>query len=132
MSGGKYTIFDLHESLDRASQFGFSERSVVRCSYGWGNNSESSEWHGGFVLLLKDGRWVHLTGWCDYTGWGCQDGINATFFDHEPTMKEIIASTDGYTAEDVQHGDKDPGDLQNYLDGKIDVWGHPATVKANG
>ena len=31
-------------------------------------------WTGGFVLKLKDGRFAYLTGWCDYTGWGCQDG----------------------------------------------------------
>ena len=23
---------------------------------------------------LKDGRWFFLNAWCDYTGWGCQEG----------------------------------------------------------
>lgn len=23
---------------------------------------------------LKGGRWFFLSAWCDYTGWGCQDG----------------------------------------------------------
>lgn len=26
------------------------------------------------VLKLKDGRYAFITAWCDYTGWGCQDG----------------------------------------------------------
>lgn len=26
------------------------------------------------VGTLTDGRWFSLTAWCDYTGWGCQDG----------------------------------------------------------
>lgn len=26
------------------------------------------------VVKLKDGRYAFITAWCDYTGWGCQDG----------------------------------------------------------
>lgn len=28
------------------------------------------------LFRLKDGRWGLLTGWNDYTGWGCQDGAD--------------------------------------------------------
>lgn len=35
------------------------------------------------VLRLRDGRWVALEAWTDYTGWGCQDGteikVGATY-----------------------------------------------------
>lgn len=26
------------------------------------------------VGRLRDGRWFRVSAWCDYTGWGCQEG----------------------------------------------------------
>ena len=36
-----------------------------------GHNDEDG-WY--WVVELKDGRFGLLWAWCDYTGWGCQDG----------------------------------------------------------
>ena len=33
------------------------------------------------VFRLKDGRFAFLAAWCDYTGWGCQDGGDIYFAD---------------------------------------------------
>ena len=33
-----------------------------------------AEWSGVMLASLKDGRIVAASGWCDTTGWGCQDG----------------------------------------------------------
>lgn len=30
----------------------------------------ATEWNGGFLCALKDGRFAYISGWCDYTGWG--------------------------------------------------------------
>jgi hypothetical protein len=38
-----------------------------------GVNDETS-WIGAF--LLKDGRHLFLSAWCDYTGWDCQSGCD--------------------------------------------------------
>lgn len=27
---------------------------------------------------LRDGRWFHVSAWCDYTGWDCQSGGTIT------------------------------------------------------
>lgn len=35
-------------------------------------------WEGWCVVLLKDGRWACLEGWCDTSGWGCQDNAERT------------------------------------------------------
>jgi hypothetical protein len=32
-----------------------------------------AEWDGAGVFRLADGRYVSAWGWCDTTGWGCQD-----------------------------------------------------------
>jgi hypothetical protein len=30
----------------------------------------ATEWKGGFLCALHDGRFAYIWGWCDYTGWG--------------------------------------------------------------
>jgi len=37
-----------------------------------GANDELNWW---WILALKDGRYVLLSAWCDYTGWNCRSGI---------------------------------------------------------
>lgn len=44
--------------------------SKVHAFYEGENDSES--W--GALVEMKDGRFVAMEAWCDYTGWGCQDG----------------------------------------------------------
>lgn len=43
---------------------------VTRVTAAWGMNGDYSEWEGGFVGQVQDGRWFYLSGWCDTTGWG--------------------------------------------------------------
>ena len=38
--------------------------------------ADESCWHA--VIKLANGKYGYLTGWCDYTGWSCQDGANFT------------------------------------------------------
>jgi len=33
------------------------------------------------VMRFADGRWGYLEAWNDYTGWGCQDGVDWTVSD---------------------------------------------------
>lgn len=34
------------------------------------------EWDGSMVARLHDGRFIFAGGWCDTSGWGCQDGVS--------------------------------------------------------
>lgn len=61
------------------------------------------EWSGGFVVEMENGKFAHVTGWCDYTGWGCQDGASHTIHD---SLSEIAAQS---------HWDKEPADLNREL-----------------
>jgi hypothetical protein len=47
------------------------------------------EWNGGFLLEMKSGEFLFLTGWCDYTGWGCQDGTEKFVFDSLPELSAL-------------------------------------------
>ena len=38
-----------------------------------GENDEFSWW---WVIKMKNKKYFLLEGWCDYTGWDCQSGIN--------------------------------------------------------
>lgn len=38
------------------------------------------------LMELNDGNWAYLCAWNDYTGWGCQDGVDI----YVGTREEII------------------------------------------
>jgi len=40
--------------------------------------NDEGAWIG--LFKLRDGRYMFLTAWCDYTGWGCQEGGDCTFY----------------------------------------------------
>lgn len=108
-----YTRYDFSESLDRES---ITPDKIKEVLAAWGNVEKDGaccdacggEWTGGFLLLLKDERYAYLSGWCDYTGWGCQDGINLTYYEEIPKLSHL---------EDVPSDkwDIDPIDLNKWL-----------------
>lgn len=53
------------------------------------------EWSGGFLIEMKSGKFVYLTGWCDYTGWGCQDGTTKAEFDTKPALADLRDAKEG-------------------------------------
>lgn len=108
-----YTRYDFSESLDRATVTPDHIETVVAA---WGNvdrdgaccDACGGEWSGGFLLTLKDGRYAYLTGWCDYTGWGCRDGANVTYYDARPSLEALEVFPD-------DQWDLEPGDLNAWL-----------------
>lgn len=99
-----YARSDFSESMGRAT---ITPEKIKKVLAAWGESTEGyGEWSGGFLLQLKDSRFAYLTGWCDTTGWGCQDGANIEFFDKKPKVAECN--------KDVEW-DKDPADLNKWL-----------------
>ena len=77
-----YTVDDFAESLARVR---LAPGAIARVVSACGHSPEGyASWAGAFVLLLRDGRLVALTGWCDTTGWGCQDVANLATLDVAP------------------------------------------------
>lgn len=68
------------------------------------------EWSGGFLLEMKTGKFLFLSGWCDYTGWGCQDGTEKQEFDTEPALDTL---DQGYSKKDWE---TTLPDLQRYIE----------------
>lgn len=124
----QYAIADFAESIDRVGL----RSEPVRVVAAWGEATGmggyddddryygQTEWTGGFVVLLADGGFAYLTGWNDYSGWGCQDGANVAYFDAEPdlaTLTQTADPDDDWRNQPVEAGfwDRDPADLNLWL-----------------
>lgn len=88
----EYTSYDFSESVAQAE--GFAMQDIQNAVAAWGRNGDYAEWDGGFLLALKDGRFAYIEGWCDTTGWGCQDGVETTIFDAKPALSDIAKDRD--------------------------------------
>lgn len=65
-------------------------------------NDCGGEWSGGFLLEMKTGKFAYVHGWCDYTGWGCQDGTGREDFDSLPDLQTLQATEWETTLPDLQ------------------------------
>lgn len=54
--------------------------------------NEGDSWEG--VFRLKDGRFVFVSAWCDYTGWGYQDGGHSWVASNLPSLIRFGLTSD--------------------------------------
>ena len=59
----------------------------------FGANDESN-WH--WLIWCQDGSYAYATGWCDYTGWGCQSGGEINYYPSLAEAIQAIPNTDDY------------------------------------
>lgn len=127
-----YTTNDFTESLTRVGLAASDVEAVVAAwgkgdgqgedagHYRWAEDGVS-DWAGGFLMRLKVGVYIYVTGWCDYTGWGCQDGAEVRTFDHEPTVEEMTAASERHSEPVAAEWDLEPADLNKWIaDGATD------------
>jgi hypothetical protein len=121
-----YATYDFTESLNRVA---LNANDIERVLAAWGKGDGMgedaghykwtadgvSDWSGGFLMLLKDGRYGYLTGWCDYTGWGCQDGAVLHEFSQRPTFAELKAVDEYDKTPPDAEWDVEPADLNRWL-----------------
>lgn len=82
------TIDELKEDYDWKNAFersrcNIDEVETIIASHDGQNDEE--HWEG--IFKMKDGKFIFLSAWCDYTGWGCQDGGS---FIKKDTLEEVI------------------------------------------
>lgn len=100
-----YCTNDLEESLKQVQL----EAKPIKVLRAWGKAESPDvcchmDWSGGFVLELANGRFAYLTGWCDYTGWGCQDGADVI---HAASAENLNLPE--------QEWDVEPADLNKWI-----------------
>lgn len=84
-----YDTWDFTESMKIA---GVQLEDIDKVHWGYGNVDEEGkccdgcggEWSGAFCFTTKDGKHGVVSGSCDYTGWGCQDGADIEWVDTIP------------------------------------------------
>jgi len=107
--------YDLYDFTESIAGVGIEREQIKRCTLGFGDQGDYAEWDGGFVIELKDGRWALVCGWCDTTGWGCQDGTFVDWFDSEPTHDQIEAAYNAHfnygDGPNLSEADKNPTDV---------------------
>jgi hypothetical protein len=110
-----YTTYDFEETMERAAGEGVSVENVRTVIAAWGEGGDDwNEWSGGFLLEMKDRSLVYITGWCDTSGWGCQDGIEVFKFVDNADLVEQYENID--TLRDAHEWDMEPADLNLYLE----------------
>lgn len=115
-----FTSYDFSESVAQAE--GFAWNDIEAAEAAWGEHGDYAEWTGGFLLRLKDGRYAYIEGWCDTTGWGCQDGVETTIFDERPDLAKLSMGYDGKPAE--RDWAPEPTDLNRLIRGEIKDFDH--------
>lgn len=111
-----YTTYDFSETL---SGSGIFREEVASVEAAWGRVGDGNEWEGGFVLSMRDGRRLYISGWCDYTGWGCQDGTTLVELGGDDQLPSNPASE---YADPPSDWDMAPADLQRYIETGEGAW----------
>ena len=113
-----FSMYDFQETLNGC---GVDRTDVKRVAAAYGVTEEGccndcgGEWSGGFLMEMKSGKFLFLSGWCDYTGWGCQDGTEKQEFDTEPALKSL---EQGYSKKEWE---TILPDLQKYIETGVDA-----------
>ena len=82
---GSYSVNDFSETL---VVLDIPLKNVLKVIAAWGEIGDWAEWKGGFVLQTTT-DYVYISGWCDTSGWGCQDGTDISHFTTSPTLTEL-------------------------------------------
>jgi len=116
--------YDLYDFTETVRIAGIREHAIQRVFAAWGESPEGyGSWNGGFLMLLKDKRVAYVHGWCDTTGWGCQDGAEVHYFDKLPDRHVLEGLSRDYLYGSLDMDWEDPINCNLYLEGKIDRFG---------
>lgn len=113
-----FTLKDFKETLACVERdYGLRLR-IKKVVAAWGVHDVGNIWSGGFLFQLDNDRetWVYITGWCDYTGWGCQDGAEVHAYNSHPILRDLPKWP--HTGIDAVV-DWEPADLNRYVRGEI-------------
>ena len=69
-----YELHDFTESIACAQRDGHNSGvqigNITKCIAAWSSGDSGCDWTGGFLVKLDNGKYAHISGWCDYSGWG--------------------------------------------------------------
>lgn len=77
--------YDWQEAMKYA-KFKFEE--VEKIIFSEDGEPDEKDWK--LIVKLKSGKFGWLTAWCDYSGWGCQEGGSSEICDTEEQCREAL------------------------------------------
>lgn len=80
--GSRLDDFDFNECLKYAPFEKGDVSEIIAC---WPGEADGEKWH--YIVELKNKEYGYVTAWCDYSGWGCQEGGEGF---KAKTIKEIF------------------------------------------
>jgi len=132
--------YDLYDFTETIRLVDVDPESIESVTFAWGYSPEGfGSWEGGFVLRLHDSldhpvgaKYIYVFGWCDTSGWGCQDGAGCAYFEISPSFTDCARAWEEefgfYQGEDIpekqifdrktviiENHDYDPADLNLWL-----------------
>lgn len=112
--------YDLAGCLEYNPQEGFALEDIKQVLAVWLGENDGDDWR--WILLLRDGQFVYLSGGCDYTGWDCVS--NATSSLH-PDIKSAFTAV----REDEDNGPGLIAELAKQLtSGKPPTWSETFSI----
>jgi hypothetical protein len=72
-----FTKRDFYECLQKVNL----PAPVNYVQQAWGCEGNWKEWQGGFIVLLKDGKYSYISSWCSESGWGYQEKVSVAVGD---------------------------------------------------
>lgn len=87
-------VCDDGDFQEAASRAGFSIADAARCIEAGKEDGDYAETSLVALFEMKDGRFAVLTGWCDTTGWGCQDGAEVSYEASESAVRAHLSDCD--------------------------------------
>jgi hypothetical protein len=124
-----YDLMDFTESLER-SALKPTDIELVVAAWGMGDGmgedaghyrfspTGATDWAGGFLMKLRDGTYAYLQGWCDYTGWGCRDGIDMVRYATQPALRDCRVALFAEPPAPSEW-DHEPADLNRWLANEV-------------
>lgn len=86
--------YDLCAALNYNPQSGFDAKAIDTVLAVVEGERDERPWF--WLLKLKDGRYVYMTGSCDYTGWDCQSGADSSIVDTAEAALALAPEKEGY------------------------------------
>lgn len=138
-----YSVKDLSETLRRVR---IKRDEVKKVLFAWGDtwipesgiNGDTydqikgeNHWEGGFILELNNGEVICISGYNDFTGWGCMDYVmlqkyNNTKTDNTWNVYKKMFQIEWKEYKDANknkkiEADKDPVDLNRWINKEIEL-----------
>ena len=124
--GGGVVSYARDDATESVAICGLKRADIAVCLAGWGAGNEDepgnggTDWTGGFLFKLRDGRFAYVTGGNDCTGWGCQDEAYLVIYPRaQPSLDDCVDATRAfmYLSDDtIPVWDVHPADINRWIE----------------